>query len=231
MLDTLGVLAVIPARRGSRGIPGKNLRLLAGRPLIHWTIDAALNSEYVDRVVVSTDDSDVKDIARERGVSVIDRPASIAGDHSTSAQVIAHALEQDPAEGFFVYLQPTSPLRTFGDIDSCLELLSRGDCEGVVSVVETVEHPEWMYRLDENDLSLTPVIESKKYPRRQDLPRAVKLNGAVYCAGSEFLRPDGDFFRLRLLGFDMPQIRSLDIDVIEDLEAAETLLTSSGKVW
>ncbi len=194
--------------------------------MIQWTIDSALASRYVDTVVVSTDDPMAKSIARAQGVDVIDRPAAIADSSATAAAVIAHVLLHRP-EDVLVYLQPTSPLREARDIDACLELLF--ESEGVVSVTETVEHPEWMYRLDEKSLKLEPVLATARYHGRQDLPKSFKLNGAVYCAPSELLRPDGDIFKLQLTGYEMPQSRSVDIDTVEDFRLTELLLGTNSR--
>jgi CMP-N,N'-diacetyllegionaminic acid synthase len=221
--DVIGsqtVLALIPARGGSRGIPRKNIADLAGMPLIQWTINAAMASVYIDSILISTDDPDVKALALEQGIGVLDRPQSIAGDSATAAEVIAHALTSTGHTGILVYLQPTSPFRESDDIDRSLELLGSGDAEGVVSVTEAAENPEWMYRLSTTDSGLEPIVPHHSAFRRQDLPRTVKLNGAVYCADTQSLLPDGSFFKLRLAGYEMPASRSIDIDDPEDLELA-----------
>ena len=228
MIGSLTVLAVIPARGGSRGIPRKNLVDLAGMPLIQWTINAALASTYIDGLVISTDDPDVKFLGLQQGLDVLDRPQEIAGDTATAAEVIAHAITSTGETGILVYLQPTSPLRASEDIDRSLDLLASGDAEGVVSVTEVAENPEWMYRLSTTDFGLEPVVPHHAAFRRQDLPRAVRLNGAVYCAPTRLLLPDGNFFRLRLAGFEMPASRSIDIDDPEDLELARHRVEERG---
>ncbi len=226
MSDAVSVLGIIPARAGSRGIPHKNTILVAGKPLIQWTIEAALASTSIDRVVVTTDDPDVARIAAGLGVDIVDRPASLAGDAVTAAEVIAHVLSTGVTEEIVVYLQPTSPLRDPADIDACVALLDAAPADGVVSVTAVTEHPEWMYRIDPVSLELAPVIAMHDAFRRQDLPRSVRLNGAVYCASANRLRPDGNFFRLSLAGYEMPGDRSIDIDVPADLAEAERLLLS-----
>jgi CMP-N,N'-diacetyllegionaminic acid synthase len=203
----------LPARRGSSGIPGKNTIALGGQPLIQWTIDAAVNSKYIDRA---------------QGLAVVDRPSGIAGDAATADEVIAHVLGLETEAGILVYLQPTSPLREAHDIDACLDMLDSTAAEGVVSVTATTEHPEWMYRLDPADSGLDPIVPDHAVFRRQDLPRTVKLNGALYCAPARLLLPDGNFFRLRLAGYEMPASRSIDIDSPEDLELAARRIRSRG---
>lgn len=220
LIGSQRVLAVIPARGGSRGIRRKNLADLAGMPLIQWTINAAIQSAIIDSILVSTDDPDVAALAVEQGIAVLDRPQALAGDRATAAEVIAHAISSTGHDGILVYLQPTSPFRASVDIDRSLELLTSGDAEGVVSVTEVAENPEWMYRLSATDSVLEPVIANHSAFRRQDLPRTVRLNGAVYCAAAASLLPDGNFFRLRLAGYEMPASRSIDIDEPEDLELA-----------
>ncbi len=228
MIGSERVLAVIPARGGSRGIPRKNLVDLGGMPLIQWTINAALASAYIDGLVISTDDPDVKSVGLHQGIDILDRPKEIAGDTATAAEVIAHAITSTRHIGILVYLQPTSPLRETDDIDRSLELLVSGDAEGVVSVTEVAENPEWMYRLATTDSGLEPIVPRHAAFRRQDLPRTVRLNGAVYCATTELLRPDGNFFRLRLAGFEMPVSRSIDIDDLADLELARQRVEERG---
>lgn len=218
------MLAVIPARAGSRGIPHKNMVDLCGKPLIQWTLDAVYGSLYVDRIVVTTDDPQVRKLALDQGLDVIDRPPEIADDAASAAQVIAHVLRQDPPEEVVLYLQPTSPLREAGDLDSALELLVASSAEGIVAVTVVSEHPEWMYRIGANDFLLNPVLTTPRANRRQDLPKSVRLNGAIYCAPAELLRPDGDIFRLRLAGYEMPRERSVDIDFPSDLASVIRIL-------
>ena len=221
MIHSHSVLAVIPARAGSKGIAGKNMSLVSGRPLIQWTIDAAFASAYVDRVVVTTDDPLVRRLATGQGVTVLSRPPHLAEDTTTAAEVIAHVLEQAFTEELIVYLQPTSPLRRGEDIDGCLDLLVSTRVQGVVSVTAVREAPEWMYRFKIGSAEIQPLIMDHRAYRRQDLPDTVRLNGAVYCASQQALRPDGNFMRLLLAGYEMPGTFSIDIDEPGDLEAAE----------
>ena len=223
MIGRQTTVGLIPARAGSKGVPGKNLVDVGGKPLIQWTIDAALECKYLDRVLVSTDDPAVKAAAESQGLDVLDRPDAISGDSATAAQVIAHALDTSIAEDLLVYLQPTSPLRKAKDIDAAIELLTTSEAAGVVSVTAVTEHPEWMYRMQTTNNELQPVLADFRYSRRQDLPRTVRLNGAIYCSASSTLRPDGDFLRLTLRGYEMPPNRSLDIDTLDDVELARRM--------
>ena len=226
MIGRQTAVGLIPARAESKGIPGKNMIDVCGKPLIQWTIDAAFECRYLDRILVSTDDPAIKATVAGQGIDLLDRPGVISGDAATAAQVIAHALDSAISEDILVYLQPTSPLRIATDIDASLETLTTTEAVAVVSVTEVSEHPEWMYRMPGSDYRLEPVVADLRSSRRQDLPRTVCLNGAIYCSFSSTLRPDGDFFRLPLHGYNMSRHRSIDIDTPEDLELARRLLSS-----
>ncbi len=230
MFQDLEVLAIIPARRHSKGIPNKNMAPLHGKPLLSWTIQAAKRSAYIDRVVVSTDDPYAAEYSLSCDCEVLSRPHDLARDESTASQVIAHALEVAQAQGYLVYLQPTSPLRLSQDIDASLEKLQAVEASAVVSVSKAREHPEWMFRSQANDGRLQPVLPLEDLKgRRQDLLPAYVLNGAIYAAKAQHLRPSGDFFQLPLVGYVMPYSRSIDIDDSEDLaEAARQLAARSA---
>lgn len=229
VLEQNTIVGLIPARAGSKGIPNKNIVDVCGQPLIQWTIDTAQASDYVDRILVSTDDQVVKELAARQGLPVLDRPHQLAGDSTMAAQVIAHALDSTVTEDILVYLQPTSPLRTATDIDQSLELLASLNAGAVVSVTPVTEHPEWMYRMHGEGHILESVLRHNQTSRRQDLPPTVRLNGAIYCAHTCDLEPDGDFFRLDLYGFEMPTIRSVDIDNLDDLEVARSLIVGGPR--
>lgn len=223
------VLAVVPARAGSKGVPGKNLRPLGGRPLISWTIEAALGAPSVDRVVVSTDSKEIGFVARQLGAEVpFIRPDELATDHATAAAVLRHALLAlaDPAE-LAVYLQPTSPLRTSADIEACLDLATISGDRAVVTVRPAVDPPEWMYRVV-GDGRLERVMGGKVPPRRQETQPAYVLNGAVYVSPVRSFLSTGEFVDETTAAFIMPSDRSIDIDEHIDLEAAERL-ANSGK--
>ena len=196
-----------------------------GKLLIQRPLEAALEFRYLDRVFASTDDLAVKATAAIEGLDVLDRPGAISGDSATAAQVISHSLKTKITDDILVYLQPTSPLREATDVDASLEILITRGVEAVVSVTTVSEHPEWMYRMPGGDFRLEPVVAHLRSSRRQDLPRTVRLNGAIYCSFSSQLRPDGDFFRLALHGYNMSRDRSIDIDTPEDLELARSLLS------
>jgi N-acylneuraminate cytidylyltransferase len=212
-------LGVITARGGSKGLPGKNILPAAGRPLIAWTIDAALASESIDRLVLSTDDDAIADVARRHGCEVpFRRPAELATDSATSIDVLLHALEQLPPFDVVVLLQPTSPLRTAQDIDATCALVAAG-APAAVSVAPVEQSPYWMYRLG-GDRTLDPILPLPPgVSRRQDLPPVYALNGAVYVADVAWLRQTRTFLTPQTVAHVMPAERSIDIDTAADFDA------------
>lgn len=223
MIDSLRILAIIPARGGSKGVPQKNLKLLGGKPLIHWTIEAAQGSQYVDKHLVTSDDVRIIEISREAGAAILERPHHLATDVALSSEVIVHSVEKVPDYDVIIYLQPTSPFRTSIDIDRALEILvNRRESTGfgVVSVVATDIIPEHMYREGKDGLLIKLLPSTER--RRQDIPVTYLLNGAIFCAfTNELLAVDGEFRRLSLKPFIMDKIDSLDIDDFSDFETAE----------
>jgi N-acylneuraminate cytidylyltransferase len=225
MLDGMKILAIVPARGGSKGVPRKNVRPVAGKPLIRWTLEAAKASACVDRIVVSSDDDEILSVAAAFDPSVpLRRPAELATDVAGSLDVVLHALDAVPGYELAILLQPTSPLRIAEDIDGCLTAMrGKSSC---VSVCAAEESPYWMYRL-EGDGKLSRLIEGgDAYARRQDLPAVYLLNGALYAFRSDWLRKTRAFVDKDTVGFVMPAERSIDIDTEADLLRAERALAS-----
>jgi CMP-N,N'-diacetyllegionaminic acid synthase len=220
------VLALIPARGGSKGLARKNLRLLGGRPLIAWTIKAARASRCIDRVVLSTEDEEIAEVARAAGCDVpFRRPLALACDEAPVMAVIAHALDA-LAERYdwLVLLQPTSPLRLPEDIDGSLALCIEREVPCCVSVCEAPKSPYWMFTTTP-DGRMQPVLPpAATGQRRQDLPAAWALNGAVYAARTSWLVRQVSFLTPETLAYPMPKVRSVDIDDECDLAIAEALL-------
>lgn len=228
MIDGRRTLAVIPARGGSKGIKNKNITALAGKPLLQWTIEAAKESKYVDRSVLSSDDPQVQEIAELLGCEVpFTRAGHLATDEASTIDVLVDVLERVPGFDVVVLLQPTSPLRTAEDIDSCLNLMIRDDAPSVVSLCAVEDHPALVVKF-QNENQITPFLphSSSQSLRRQDLPRAFKLNGAVYAAKIPWLLQTKSFTAQGSVGFVMPKRRSIDIDDSDDLVTAEQLLCS-----
>lgn len=222
-------LALIPARGGSKGIPRKNIRPFCGKPLLQWTIDAALAAACIDQVVVTTDDPEIADLAKAGGAEVpFLRPAELASDTASGIAPVLHALEQLPHVTDVVLLQPTSPLRVSNDIDEIVALRMQADRESAVSLSPSAKHPFWMYSLSQNQL-LEPLLQLNSAHCRQHLPAAYVLNGAIYLASRLFLLREQVFIGNDTLGYVMPHERSVDIDTLLDWHWAEFLMESQKR--
>lgn len=218
------LLALIPARGGSKGILRKNIRPFCGKPLLQWSIDVALAAACVDQVVVSTDDSEIADLAKAGGAEVpFLRPAELATDKSPGIAPVLHALEHLPRVSDVLLLQPTSPLRTSADIEAIVALRQQAGCESAVSLTPSAKHPAWMYKLSQEQW-LEPLLELDEIDCRQLLPPAYVLNGALYLASREFLRREQVFIAAGTIGYLMPPERSMDIDTQLDWNLAEFLM-------
>lgn len=225
MISEKSVLGLIPARGGSKGIPRKNIRVAGGKPLIAWTIEEALKSKYIDRLVLSSEDSEIMEVAASYGCDVpFRRPMELASDEAPGIAPVLHAIEQIANYYYVVLLQPTSPLRSVRDIDGCLERCESRRAPACVSVVKCEQHPYLMFSADNNFVLQPLVPEAKNFYRRQDYPDFFLLNGAVYVAQTEWLRRSRSFLSSETLGFEMPEERSLDIDSDEDLQQFERSL-------
>lgn len=223
MLDDRRVLAVVPARGGSKGVPGKNLREVGGVSLLHRTLNVALASRHVDLVVVSSDDSAILDHASTmQGVVTLRRPAELAGDDTAMAPVVEHALTAHPAD-IVVLLQPTSPLRETNDVDGALERFVSSGAPSLVSVCPTMTSPYWMYLLDE-DGRLQSILPKPDVATRQELPPTYQINGAVYVVESRWFREHRVFSDSETVAYVMPGERSIDVDSETDLIVAEALM-------
>jgi len=218
------ILAIIPARGGSRGLPRKNLLAVAGIPLVARAILAARACPHIRRCLVTTDDPDIGAIGVEYGAHVIERPADLANDLATTQAVVRHALSTSLAAEYFVLLQPTSPFRTGAHVTACIEAFFQSDAESAISVTEAKESP--FKAFVEQDGALQPLfsVENLHGPR-QTLPRVLNQNGAIYLTSAEaFLRTDR-FFIPPVMPFPMDAESSLDIDTALDYRIA-TCLTS-----
>jgi len=223
------VLAVVMARGGSKGIPRKNLRLVGGKPMLAWTIAAAQGSRFIDRTILSSEDSEIVSVARQIGCEVpFMRPAELALDETSAMDVVHHALGAlEKTYDFLVLLQPTSPLRSSIDIDSCLMMCHEKTAPAAVSVVKVDKNPYWMYSI-ETDLRLRPLITTEERPtRRQSLPSYYALNGAVFVARTEWLIKTGDFVGPETVAYIMPADRSVDIDTERDLWLANAFIAGN----
>jgi CMP-N-acetylneuraminic acid synthetase len=229
------VVALVTARGGSKGIPRKNLCLLADKPLIAWSILAALGCRPPLRVLVSTDDAEIAHTARAWGAEVpFLRPPALARDDSPHLAVVLHALdwvEQDSGRlpDYLLLLQPTSPLRTSEDIECAIALAHEKNADSVVGVCTAHHHP-WLVKRATPEGWLVDYVENRlAYPRRQDFPPALALNGALYLIRPQVLREQRTFLPARTCPYIMPAARSLDIDDSWDLHLARLIM--EDRTW
>ena len=228
-----GLLAVIPARGGSKGIPGKNLRPLAGLPLIGHSIRLAALCSEITRTIVSTDSEEIAEVARALGAEVpFLRPAAIARDDTAMLPVLQHALaELDPRGEQYEYLlllDPTSPGRLPEDVAGALaKLRSDSEVDGIVGVSEPPFNPIW-HSVVERDGRMAMLIEDGvRYGRRQDVPRVFRINASLYIWRASFLRDEREtWLRGRHLIWEIPDLRAMHIDAPDDLAHAEALLAA-----
>lgn len=224
-------LCIIPARGGSKGVLRKNIRQLAGKPLIAWTIETALACPSLTRVIVSTDDQEIAEIARQYGAEVpLLRPAELAQDDTPDLPVYQHALSwlaehECYRPDIVVWLRPTVPLRTVQDVEAALQQLIETGADCVRSVCPAKHHPYWMKRL--NGDRLVPFVEGidvARYYQRQLLPPVYRLNGAVDVTWCRTVMEKGLLYSGDVRGYVMPAGRSIDLDSELDFALAELLL-------
>lgn len=226
------VLAVIPARGGSKGVPQKNIRPVCGKPLIAYTIETALAARNaLHRVIVSTDNQAIADVARVYGAEVpFLRPADLASDRAPMIPVLKHAVEfveheESQRLDWILLLQPTAPLRKVADIEESLRLAQAGGCDSVISVVQVFSvHPILMKRIENNQLR-PYCIEETEGTRRQDYqPPAYMRNGAIYLTRRDVLMEQNSIWGKVIRPYVMPEERSIGIDSELDLKLVEILM-------
>lgn len=226
MMGTRKVLAVIPARANSKGLPGKNVIPLAGKPLIAWSIDAALDADSVDRVVVSTDSQEIADIARFWGAGVpFLRPAALAMDDTPGIAPLLHACKMVPGYDLVVLLQPTSPLRTAADVDKAVSLMVEQEADFCISVTRAKQHPNWLFRLSEEG-HLQRYEETRMQTDRQSLSPVYAPNGAIYVANIAALEKHRTLNGPGTVAYEMSAEQSTDIDTAMDLKICEVLMSN-----
>lgn len=219
MIGKKRILGVIPARGGSKGLARKNVLDLNGKPMIAWSIEAAGQSQYLDRCIVSTDDPEIAEVAKAcNGDVPFIRPDEHARDESTTLDVALHAVRKLSGYDLVVILQPTSPLRTSDDIDKTIETLVALQAKSAASVCEPAKSPYWSYLTDDRGRLKTLLDPELACKRRQDLPRAYVLNGAVYAACIDWLKEKQRFVTDETAAYIMPAERSLDVDTAFDLK-------------
>ena len=223
------ILYIIPARGGSKGLPGKNIRLLGNKPLIAYSIEAAVNSIFKGTVIVSTDDEEIATVGKKYGAAVpFMRPDELATDAASTMDLVFHAINFYKQQHVFfdlvVVLQPTSPLRTSSDIDLAISLMKEKKVDAVVSVCESEHHPLWTNMLPPDGSMKNFIRDEVKGKNRQQLPLNFRLNGALYISKSEALETYKGFIHEKTIAYIMPTDRSVDIDHEIDFKLAELLL-------
>ncbi len=232
----MNILGVITARGGSKGIPGKNIKLLGNKPLIAYTIEVAKQSKLVNHLIVSTDDEAIASVCREFGASVpFIRPKELAEDKTPHLPVMQHAIdfyekENNLTVDYVVILQPTSPFRIAEDIDKTIEKLIEAKADSAVSLVEVVnsEHPIKIKKLEGNKV-LPYSIPEEEGIRRQDLPVAYRRSCAVYTMRRDLIMKENKLYGDHIVGHIVPRERSIDIDYPWDWVQAEYILVNLDK--
>lgn len=228
------VLYLIPARGGSKGLPGKNIIALNGKPLIAYSIEAALNSAFKGDVMVSTDDPTIAEVAKKYGANIpFIRPQELAGDKASGMDVVFHALDHAKKQGkeyeLVMVLQPTSPLRTVEDIKNAFDLLQKSNAKAVVGVSRSEHHPLWSNTLPEDKFMGDFIRSEMKDKQRQELPEYYQINGAIYVGYTDYIREQKVFLGPQTIAYIMPIERAVDIDTEKDLVLAEYYLNKLKK--
>ena len=218
-------LAIIPARGGSKRLPCKNVLGLCGKPLIVHTIEAALKSKYINKVIVSSDDEEILNISSNFGADIIKRPIDLANDTATTFDAIKHTIENVEKYDYIVLLQPTSPLRNEKHIDEAIELLEKKKADAIVSVCEMEHSPLWSNTLPKDGNMNNFLRDEVLNKRSQDLEKYYRVNGAVYiCKTDKLLENKSFFLKDNIFAYIMDRKSSIDIDEEIDFEIAKVLI-------
>ena len=231
MINGKSLLAIIPARGGSKRLPRKNILELKGKPMIAWTIEAASYSKFIDRIIISTDDQEIAQICRDYGVDIpFIRPGDLGKDESNSIDVIMHTItkleELKENYDYVIMLQPTSPVRNANNIDESVELLLRKNADSIISVT-ALNHPiEWTNILPD-DFSLDGFfLNQYEGMRSQDFPKRYIINGAIYLNDIQILKKTSSLINCgKSFAYIMEKENSIDVDTQFDFMIAETLLS------
>lgn len=230
MLNGKRVIGVIPARGGSKSVPGKNIRKLQGRPLLAWSIEVAKQVSEIDRIIVSTDDDEISSVARAHGAEVYARPAQLATDDALVIDALKDLLQTVQTEGetpeWVVLLEPTCPLRTADDVRACLDVAVKYGCDSVATFKDAELNPHRAWRFT-NGVPEVFIPGAIPWLPRQKLPKAYQLNGAVYLFRARLLSTEAKSLLVGKIGAVlMPRDRSQDIDDGLDFTVVEAILNS-----
>lgn len=218
-------LAIIPARGGSKRLPRKNVLLLSGKPLVVWSIEAALKSHYIDRLIVSSDDEEILTLAEENGAEALLRPQQLATDEASTLDVIGHVLDSIEDEyDYIVLMQATSPLRTAQHIDEAIKQLSDTNADSVISVSKAEHNPLWANVLPADGAMKGFIKDDVEGKRSQDLDTYYRLNGALYILGTQKFRTAKSLMYDKSYAYIMPIEASIDIDSLYDFICAEAVI-------
>jgi CMP-N-acetylneuraminic acid synthetase len=233
----MNVLGIITGRGGSKGIPRKNIRLLAGKPLLQYTADAALSAKRLSKVILTTDDAEIAETGRRCGVDVpFLRPPELALDSTPTLPVLQHAVRSLEQTGeryeAVCLLQPTNPFRRAEDIDACIDLFEQNGCDCVISVLRVPEkyNPHWVYLKDLEGRLRLSTGEPAPIPRRQLLPEAFHREGSIYVTRRDTLMQGNSLFGSKVAGYLMDPARSVNIDTMDDWAQAEEFLRCESGV-
>ena len=221
------VLGIIPARGGSKGVLRKNIKLLCGKPLLAYTVESALMAKRLTRTILSTDDKEIAEAGMKLGVDVpFLRPQELAEDTTPMLPVVMHAIQalEEAGEQYdaICLLQPTNPLRSFEDIDNCIELLEETGADSVISMLRVPDtyNPKWVYwQSDDGRMSLS-TGEDEPVSRRQDLPAAFHREGSIYATRRKVLSEYGNLYGKNVQGYEVDSRNYANIDTLEDWENA-----------
>ena len=232
MINGKKIIGIIPARGGSKGLPGKNIKELCGKPLIAWSIETGLASQYIDEVMVTTDSQEIADIASNYGAIVpFIRPTELASDTSTSFDTIKHTIEYYQNElkktfDYIVLLEPTSPLRDKDDIDKSIEkLISEKNATAIVGISKTEsQNPAFLVTKDKQNFLIRYENKFINVLRRQDIEEVYFFEGSIYVSNIDELLKKKTFYHENTIGYEFPKWKSFEIDDIDDFIVVEALL-------
>lgn len=232
MMKDKRIICIIPARKGSKGLPGKNKKLLLGKPLISWTFDVALEAKMFDRIWVSTDDEDVQKIALSHGIDVPElRPVELAQDSSPTKDVILHSLDRvkelyDESFEHIVLLEPTSPLREVSDIKIAFKkLLEHSTATSIVGVGEVEsQHPVFLAKEGKDNILVPYLNKDFTVKRRQDIEKLYFFEGSLYISTVNSFKKNGCFYHSHTIYQKFDKIKSIEIDDAHDFEMVEYFL-------
>ncbi len=223
-------LAIIPARGGSKRLPGKNILDLSNKPLIAYSIEAGLKSKYIDKVIVTSDSDEILEVSKKYGSDIIKRPDYLATDTSTTFDAIKHTVDNFQDYDYIILLQPTSPLRDEKHIDEAIELLEIKKADAIISVSQTDHSPLWSNTLTK-DMSLKGFLKDEMLNKRsQEIEKYYSLNGAIYiCKIDRFLDEETFFLKDNIYAYQMDKESSIDIDEKIDFKMAKLILSERIK--